>query len=172
MPDSPPLLSTEHLDLLRAAPAHLRALIEGVEVFERRCGMPVREDYLEFPEAHGWSLSQAESAGVWWLPYLYIDRRENAVVGLGGYKGPPGDRGMVKIGYGVAPAYRGRGYATKSARSLVEGAFAVDGVAVVCAHTLPERNASVRVLERCGFRHVDVLEDPDDGVVWRWEIGR
>lgn len=37
------------------------------------------------------------------------------------------------------------------------------------AHTLPERNASTRVLEKCGFTLVGEVVDPDDGVVWRWE---
>jgi len=26
------------------------------------------------------------------------------------------------------------------------------------------------VLERCGFVHVGDDDDPDDGVVWRWEL--
>jgi hypothetical protein len=28
------------------------------------------------------------------------------------------------------------------------------------------------VLTRCGFEHIDEVMDPEDGVVWRWEIGR
>ena len=35
---------------------------------------------------------------------------------------------------------------------------------------LPEANASGRVLAKCGFRRVGEVIDPDDGVVWRWEI--
>lgn len=38
------------------------------------------------------------------------------------------------------------------------------------AHTLPEVNASTRVLEKCGFRHAAEIHDPVDGPVWRWEL--
>jgi hypothetical protein len=39
----------------------------------------------------------------------------------------------------------------------------------VCAHTLPEENASTGVLTKCGFRKTGELMDPDDGLVWRRE---
>jgi hypothetical protein len=39
----------------------------------------------------------------------------------------------------------------------------------VRAHTLPERNASVRILEKLGFAHLGQIVDPEDGPVWRWE---
>jgi len=42
-------------------------------------------------------------------------------------------------------------------------------VRVIRAHTLPGSKASQRVLEKCGFRHVGEVIDPDDGVVWRFE---
>jgi RimJ/RimL family protein N-acetyltransferase len=42
---------------------------------------------------------------------------------------------------------------------------------VVAAQTLPERNASHRVLEKLGFRHVETIEHPEDGTVWEWQLG-
>jgi hypothetical protein len=33
----------------------------------------------------------------------------------------------------------------------------------------PERNASVRILEKLGFAHLGQVVDPEDGPVWRWE---
>ena len=42
-------------------------------------------------------------------------------------------------------------------------------VRLVRAHTLPERNASTRVLEKNGFRLVGPVVDPEDGPVFRWE---
>jgi len=41
---------------------------------------------------------------------------------------------------------------------------------LVCAHTLPNNVASGRVLEKCGFRRVRQVVDPDDGLVSRWEL--
>jgi ribosomal-protein-alanine N-acetyltransferase len=40
---------------------------------------------------------------------------------------------------------------------------------VVRAHTLPNPNASTRVLTKCGFHRVGEVIDPEDGLVWRWE---
>jgi [ribosomal protein S5]-alanine N-acetyltransferase len=54
-------------------------------------------------------------------------------------------------------------------QALVEFAAADQGVRIVRAHTLPERNASTRVLEKCGFEFTGEVVDPEDGPVWRWE---
>ena len=61
------------------------------------------------------------------------------------------------------------GYATEAAQSLTEYAFSSGKVRVVRAHTLPEPNASTRVLTKCGFRRIGEVIDPEDGLVWRWE---
>jgi len=91
------------------------------------------------------------------------------VIGLADFKGPPDADGVVEIAYGIVPAYRGQGLATEAAQALVKYAFASGRVPVVRAHTLPERNASTRVLARCGFKRVGEVVDPEDGLVWRWE---
>jgi RimJ/RimL family protein N-acetyltransferase len=76
---------------------------------------------------------------------------------------------MVEIAYGVSPEYRGKGYATKAAQSLTDYAFNSGKVRVIRAHTLPEQNASTRVLAKCGFRRIGEVIDPEDGLVWCWE---
>ena len=80
--------------------------------------------------------------------------------------------GVVEIAYGIDPDHQGRGYATEAAAALVEFALATDTVRLVRAHTLPESNASTRVLTKCGFEHIGEHIDPEDGLVWRWERGR
>ena len=45
----------------------------------------------------------------------------------------------------------------------------VDGVRLVCAHTLPESPASQGVLTKCGFKFAGERVDPEDGPVWRFE---
>jgi RimJ/RimL family protein N-acetyltransferase len=40
---------------------------------------------------------------------------------------------------------------------------------LIRAHTLPEMNASCRVLEKAGFKRLGEVIDPEDGLVWRWE---
>ena len=95
-----------------------------------------------------------------------------SVIGVASFKGPPSADGVVEIAYGVVPDFQGQGYATEAAGALVE--FAIDSgrVSTVRAHTLPQPNASTRVLKKCGFRFVGEVVDPDDGLVWRWELFR
>jgi [ribosomal protein S5]-alanine N-acetyltransferase len=158
---------------LRVEPAtadHLRALIAGPEQFRDAFGLTVVDGYLDFPEALGHSLNAIVNDGIdpAWGTHLYIHSADRALIGLGGFKGPVVD-GTVEIGYGIAPEYRGAGYATEAARVLVERAQAA-GVTTVTARTLAEPNASTRVLGRLGFTRTDTIEDPDDGPIWRWEL--
>jgi RimJ/RimL family protein N-acetyltransferase len=77
---------------------------------------------------------------------------------------------MVEIAYGIHPDQQGRGYATEAAAALVSYAFTQSNVRLIRAHTLPEPNASTRVLTKCGFKHIGEVVDPEDGLVWRWEV--
>jgi RimJ/RimL family protein N-acetyltransferase len=102
-----------------------------------------------------------------WGTHLLVHRADGALVGLGGFKGPPVE-GTVEIGYGIAPAYRRRGLATEAAARLTSMA-ASGGAVTVQAHTLAQDNASTRVLARLGFQRAAEVDDPDDGPLWRWE---
>lgn len=105
-----------------------------------------------------------------WVHGLVLRQGERGVaVGQCGFKGPPSGEGVVEIAYAVDPEHQGRGYATGAAAALVRHALADPRVRVVRAHTLPEANASTRVLTKCGFQCVGEVMDPGDGRVWRWE---
>lgn len=75
-----------------------------------------------------------------------------ALVGAGGFFGPPDAAGVVEVGYSVAPEHRGRGYATELVQLLVAHARRDSRVRTIQAHTTTANAASVRVLERTGFR--------------------
>ena len=98
-----------------------------------------------------------------------LRRDDGVIVGQCGFKGPPHAHGMVEIAYFVEPDCRGNGYATEAAEALTAHACQHNEVQLVRAHTLPEPNASTRVLTKAGFRNVGEVIDPDDGPVWRWE---
>jgi RimJ/RimL family protein N-acetyltransferase len=120
--------------------------------------------------AYEYLKSHPEAAN-WWT-YLFIHEADQKLIGLGGYKGPPTEDGSVELGYAIAPAYRQKGLATEAARGMLEYAFSNPAVKRVVAHTLPEPNASTRVLERIGMKHLGAIEDPQDGVIWRWRVSR
>lgn len=145
------------------------ALLVSNDEFEARFGMAVAPGFLDYPEVLEPTRQAlaAEMPPEWWS-HLIIDTMTHTVVGFGGYKGPP-EHGEVEIGYSIAPDFQRRGHATAAARLLVEHAR-VAGCGLVSAHTLPEPNASTRVLQRCGFARGADFEDPELGPVWRWEL--
>lgn len=57
------------------------------------------------------------------------------------------------VGYAFLPAYRGLGYAAEAARACCEYGFAERGLPRVLAIVSPGNGASVRVLEKLGFRY-------------------
>jgi RimJ/RimL family protein N-acetyltransferase len=147
----------------------LAALVEGAATFQEHFGFSVGTLLDVFPGALERSLDGVRSGDdPTWGTHLFIDAADAAIVGFGGYKGPPVD-GAVEIGYAVDPAYEGRGVATGAATALVERARA-RGVERCLAHTRPETNASNTVLQRCGFTFAGAIDDPNAGPVWRWEL--
>ena len=105
-----------------------------------------------------------------WIHGFLIEHRETgSEIGRCGFKGPPDSEGAVEIAYGINVEHQSKGYATEAAGALATYAFDHDEVRTVRAHTLPQANASTRVLTKCSFRNVGEVIDPDDGLVWRWE---
>jgi len=107
-----------------------------------------------------------------WIGYLAQETTDTKLVGACGFKGNPEAEGSVEIAYFTLPAYEGRGYASEMARRLVQIAWETGSVHRVLAHTLPEVNASGRVLGKIGMTKLGEVLDPEDGRVWRWEIRR
>jgi RimJ/RimL family protein N-acetyltransferase len=102
------------------------------------------------------------------LGYLVVEGESQRLVGTCSFKGPPAD-GAVEIAYYTFPGFEGRGIGTAMGRFLLEEAAKMPGVSKVLAHTLPENNASTRVLEKIGMRFEGVGEE-DGAAVWRWEL--
>ena len=114
-------------------------------------------------------LRSASTPNPWHHGFFLAERSRGEIIGTAGFKGPPDSAGMVEIAYGVVPSVEGRGYATEAAGALVRFAAADERVRLIRAHTLPELNASSRVLRKCGFVHIGEVIDSEDGPVWRWE---
>ena len=111
----------------------------------------------------------ATTADPWVFGFRFLLRETGVVVGSCGFKGPPVD-GMVEIAYSTDPSQSGRGYATEAAQALVDYAASRSDIRLVRAHTLPVAPASKRILEKCGFRYLGEVVDPEDGPVSRFEL--
>ena len=168
----------QRISLLSHTPEHLRALLEGADAYERRFGIRVAEgvrDFLSGPEVSAEFLERlngSAAADPWKDGFAVLQIADNAVIGLCSFTGPPSADEMVEIAYGIAPGYQNRGYAREAAQELIAYAFATGRVRTIRAHTLPQHNASTRVLTKCGFTLIGEVTHPEDGVVWRWEMER
>lgn len=155
-------LETENLTLVPQSVEDVRAMISAMRAEERR---QFSADWLA-------RLDAATVDDVWTYGFSLVHRQSGQVIGQGGFKGPPSADGMVEIAYAVNPNQQGKGYATEAAKAMTAFAFRHAEVQLVRAHTLPQPNASTRVLTKCGFQHLGEVIDPEDGPVWRWEKRR
>ena len=158
------------LHLLVANLPLLDAAAEGDEALARALdGCEIARDWQGFPEAVGMLRDSLalDPGATRWGSRLFVHDAPRVLVGWGGFKGPPTDA-SVEIGYAVAPEWQGRGLATCAVRAMLREAYAGPEVKAVIAHTLPERNASVRVLEKAGFAFDGVVVSDGKRSVWRF----
>lgn len=69
------------------------------------------------------------------------------------------EQGDASIGYSLARAHWGRGYATELARALIRFGFETLGIHRIWAIVEPENAASARVLEKVGMQREGRLRD-------------
>ena len=158
--DATPIL-TKNLELVPMTIDEARAMVDAMSPAEKE---QLSADWLP-------RLAAGKSNDPWTYGFSLVQRGIKTMVGKSGFKGPPTPDGVVEIAYGIFPEHQGKGYATEAAQALVSFAFNSGQVRIVRAHTLPESNASMRVLIKCGFRKIGEVIDPEDGLVWRWERG-
>jgi RimJ/RimL family protein N-acetyltransferase len=87
-----------------------------------------------------------------WPFVVFVIRELESGLLIGGatFHSAPRER-TVEIGYGLADAARGRGFASEACSALVELAFASGAVDRVTAHVDPLNERSMAVLRRSGF---------------------
>jgi [ribosomal protein S5]-alanine N-acetyltransferase len=156
---NPMELETVHLRLVLQSTEEILAQIEAMSPTDQA---EVSPDWIA-------QLRAAPSPDPWTHSFAIVLKTIGVVIGSCGYKGPPSSDRVVEIAYQVNADQQGHGYATEAAEALTCYALESPQVQLVCAHTRPEENTSTRVLTKCGFYRVGEVNDPEDGLVWRWE---
>jgi ribosomal-protein-alanine N-acetyltransferase len=152
---------------------HLRGLRSGDEGFlasldsDPAVMAHIHQGALPYDKALDWARVQIELAAYHWhWGKWMVELRGTATpigwVELGKLSGP--DRDDLQVGYELAPAYWGQGYATEAVDRLLEYAFETVDLDRVAAIARPVNTASVRVLDKLGFRRVGRRQD--EGRVW------
>ena len=163
-------IETENLTLIPANIYLLQKALAGDKELAAALHVTIDEHWTEFGSfALQYVLDKLvvnPDEDLWWT-YFPVYKKENKLIGSGGYKGKPED-GAVEIGYEIAPAYRNKGLATEMVKGLIENAFKNKNVTTVFAHTLGHETPSTKVLTKCGFEKVEDLNDTDNGLIWKW----
>ncbi len=107
-----------------------------------------------------------------WVQFSVEERDGGRLVGDVGLSLADGEDGVIKIGYTIAPAFQGRGYATEAVGALVAYAFETLGADVVRAYASGENVASMHVAEKVGMRLVERIERDRTRSVVRYEVRR
>lgn len=158
--------------LVRADVRLLDAAIEGDDPLARALGHDVAGGWATFRQALAplREVVAADSSRADWGTRFFVTQDAPELVGWGGFKGPPAG-GVVELGYEIAESRRNGGLATAAVLAMLEEAFAGERADTAIAHTLPERNASNRVLEKAGFRF-DGQAEEQGTAVWRHSYAR
>jgi len=167
-------IQTERLRLVPVTPAHVAAYFRSREELGSLLGASVPDDWPVCPESmEYWREKLAEldnAAG--WAGYIFVHEKNAAVIGDGGFKGPPDAGGKVETGYAIVPALRRQGYATEAVKALINWAFSHPEIKYVTAETLPQGKESMRVLEKLGMSYEGTGTDPHEGTVFLWQVSR
>jgi RimJ/RimL family protein N-acetyltransferase len=90
-----------------------------------------------------------------WVQFSVEERDIGRLIGDVGLSPADSEPAVIKIGYTIAPAFQGRGYATEAVRALAAYAFDRLGARMVRAYASAENLPSHRVAEKIGMRLVE-----------------
>lgn len=159
-------LETDRLDIVAEDLALARAAVEGREALGSHLRITIPPEWPpEFmADAMGYWIPHLEKSPslLGWTAWHVIRREDRMLIGTVGFKGLPKD-GRVDIGYTIVDVFQRQGYATEACRALIDWAFSDDRVDRIVGETLPDLTASIRVMQRLGFKLVGDHETGHDG---------
>lgn len=110
-----------------------------------------------------------------WVQLSVEELESGRLVGDVGLSPADEEPGVIKVGYTIAPAFQGRGYATEAVGALVAYAFDTLEADIVRAYASAQNAPSVRVAEKVGMRLVERYERGGGADTWfvvRYELRR
>jgi ribosomal-protein-alanine N-acetyltransferase len=174
---APPPIRAERLDLVAMPPEFMVSMLRGDhETAEAAIGLRLPDEW----KSEDWSwfryrLGQLaeDPSCIAWLARIYVRRgRWPAIVGNGGFHGPPNKRGAAELGYQVVLDRRRQGFAQEAAEALMEWAGREHGVERFIASVGPWNGPSLGLARKLGFVQVGSQWDEVDGEELVFELER
>ena len=111
-----------------------------------------RDQLRRDPDRYAWSLR------------AIVRRVDRRMIGFVNFHGPPGSNDLgesdaVELGWSVFAPERRKGYATETAKALMDWARRVHGITRFISATTPDNAASLRVHEKLGFAKTGEVVD-------------
>ena len=147
------LFETEHLRVRRFEAEDADQLYKNHLEEEMKQWIP-NESYESLEEATGAIDFYQSCVDAGHLPYvLAVELRETGeLIGDTGVNEVEGASGEVEIGYSICQKYSGLGYATELLEATTRFVGELFGVQVLYGRVMKGNEASVKVLEKCGYR--------------------
>lgn len=169
-------IRTERLELISLSSPLIEALLAADPD-----GTPFRVP-ADWPDAHDRRFLELRVRDLGHFPQFqeWLVRaivRDGEMIGHAGFHGPPGVNAIkapdaVEIGYTIFEPHRRTGYATETARALVDWAERQHGLAHFVASVAPGNEPSLRLVRSLGFEQTGERIDPEDGVELVFELWR
>jgi RimJ/RimL family protein N-acetyltransferase len=152
--------------LLEASDASFAALLSG----RSPTGHLIAEGGIETDEVMQMLQSLACSVRQDFSPAAWLIVDDERIIGMCSLLSAPDPDGTVAIGYGIAPAYRGKGIGKRAIAALVEWAQNQEKITAITAETATDNGPSQGILLHNGFRRNGERRDPEDGTLFCWRL--
>lgn len=162
------MLQTPRLTLFPLTAVQLSLALQDVNVLAEDVGLPIVAELVTPPVRRAVTMklgkmADLSSADLPWVTYWLIVVEQDGIrtgTGMVGFKGVPDSAGSVEIGYGIDPAFRGKGYMTEAVRAMIDWAFQHERCHRVTACGVLKTNpASSHVLLNVGMSLTGEEED-------------
>ncbi len=101
-----------------------------------------------------------------WVQFTVETLEDDKLVGDVGLRVAEDEPGVVMVGYTMAPAAQGKGYATEAVGALVDYAFGTLDAQIARAYADAANAPSVRVGEKVGLVVVERFDGQHEGETW------
>jgi RimJ/RimL family protein N-acetyltransferase len=99
-------------------------------------------------------------------PYLLrlaVLKQTNSIIGSSGFHAEPDNHGMIEVGMGIEPAFRGRGFAQEMLQGMWGWVINQPGVRTLRYTVTPNNAPSQAIIKKFGFHFVGQQMDDEDG---------
>lgn len=159
------MIETERLLIKPLTAEELKKHVEEPEALARELGLTPSQSLIEEETRAAIlndllpNLLNPANDPLFYTMWLVIGKADKAIIGGICFHGAPDEKGEVEIGYGTDEGYRNRGFMAETIAGMIDWLRGKKTVRKVKAETAMDNLASIKVLEKNGFKVVQQQEN-------------